>query len=32
MDMGIRYTDLDNERRDTLRKYLALVQSKKTEG
>ena len=28
MDMGIRFSDLDNERRDTLRKYLALVQSK----
>jgi uncharacterized protein (TIGR02266 family) len=25
MDMGIRYIDLDNERRDTLRKYLGLL-------
>jgi hypothetical protein len=32
MDMGIRYTDLDNERRDTLRKYMALVQAKKNES
>jgi uncharacterized protein (TIGR02266 family) len=24
-DMGIRYIDLDNERKDTLRKYIALV-------
>ena len=28
MDMGIRYVDLDNERRDTLRKYLTLLQAK----
>lgn len=28
MDMGIRYVDLDNERRDTLRKYLALLHGK----
>jgi len=28
MDMGIRYVDLDNERRDTLRKYLALLHAK----
>jgi uncharacterized protein (TIGR02266 family) len=28
MDMGIRYVDLDNERRDTLRKYLALLHEK----
>jgi uncharacterized protein (TIGR02266 family) len=28
MDMGIRYVDLDNERRDTLRKYLALLHDK----
>lgn len=28
MDMGIRYVDLDNERRDTLRKYLSLLQAK----
>jgi uncharacterized protein (TIGR02266 family) len=28
MDMGIRYVDLDNERRDTLRKYLALLAEK----
>jgi len=32
MDMGIRYTDLDNERRDTLRKYMTLVQAKKNDG
>ena len=25
MDMGIRYIDLDNERKDTLRKYIATV-------
>jgi uncharacterized protein (TIGR02266 family) len=25
MDMGIRYVDLDNERKDTLRKYLGLA-------
>ncbi len=25
MDMGIRYHDLDDERRDTLRKYIATV-------
>lgn len=24
-DMGIRYIDLDNERKDTLRKYIAMV-------
>jgi uncharacterized protein (TIGR02266 family) len=28
MDMGIRYVDLDNERRDTLRKYLSLLHAK----
>lgn len=28
MDMGIRYVDLDNERRDTLRKYMALLAEK----
>jgi uncharacterized protein (TIGR02266 family) len=28
MDMGIRYVDLDNERRDTLRKYLGLLSAK----
>jgi uncharacterized protein (TIGR02266 family) len=28
MDMGIRYVDLDNERRDTLRKYISLLSSK----
>jgi uncharacterized protein (TIGR02266 family) len=28
MDMGIRYVDLDNERRDTLRKYISLVHAK----
>lgn len=27
-DMGIRYVDLDNERRDTLRKYLNLLQAR----
>jgi uncharacterized protein (TIGR02266 family) len=25
MDMGIRYVDLDQERRETLRKYIGLV-------
>ena len=25
MDMGIRYIDLDNERKDTLRKYISMV-------
>lgn len=25
MDMGIRYVDLDDERKDTLRKYINLV-------
>lgn len=30
MDMGIRYVDLDNERRDTLRKYITLLNGKKT--
>ena len=30
MDMGIRYTDLDDDRRDTLRRYLALLKSKTT--
>src|SRR3954462_15780607 len=25
MDMGIRYVDLDNERKDTLRKYISMV-------
>jgi uncharacterized protein (TIGR02266 family) len=25
MDMGIRYVDLDNEKKETLRKYLSLV-------
>ena len=25
MDMGIRYVDLDNERKDTLRKYIAMM-------
>jgi uncharacterized protein (TIGR02266 family) len=25
MDMGIRYIDLDSERKETLRKYIALV-------
>jgi uncharacterized protein (TIGR02266 family) len=25
MDMGIRYVELDNERRETLRKYIAMV-------
>jgi uncharacterized protein (TIGR02266 family) len=28
MDMGIRYVDLDNERRDTLRKYISLLHAK----
>jgi uncharacterized protein (TIGR02266 family) len=30
MDMGIRYIELDNERRDTLRKYLGLLHAKST--
>src|SRR5688572_7563925 len=25
MDMGIRYVDLDNERKDALRKYISMV-------
>ncbi len=25
MDMGIRYVDLDSERKDTLRKYISMV-------
>ena len=25
MDMGIRFIDLDNERKDTLRKYVSMV-------
>lgn len=25
MDMGVRFVDLDDERRETLRKYIALV-------
>ena len=25
MDMGIRYIDLDNERKDTLKKYISMV-------
>ena len=25
MDMGIRYIDLDNERKETLRKYIGMV-------
>jgi len=25
MDMGIRYVDLDNERKETLRKYISMV-------
>lgn len=28
MDMGIRYIDLDEERKDTLRKYISLVRKK----
>jgi uncharacterized protein (TIGR02266 family) len=28
MDMGIRYTDLDDERKDTLRKYIGMVRKK----
>ena len=27
MDMGIRYIDLDNERKDTLRKYIQSVRT-----
>ena len=30
MDMGIRYVDLDNERRDNLRKYLNQLHTKQT--
>ena len=25
MDMGIRYVDLDNERKETLRKYIGMI-------
>jgi hypothetical protein len=25
MDMGIRYIDMDEERKDTLRKYITMV-------
>ncbi len=34
MDMGIRYVDLDEERKDTLRKYINMVRSsaKSAEG
>lgn len=28
MDMGIRYTDLDDDRKDTLRRYLSLLAAK----
>ena len=28
MDMGIRYTDLDDQRKDTLRKYISVVRKK----
>ena len=28
MDMGIRYVDLDEERKDTLRKYINMVRTK----
>ena len=28
MDMGIRFIDLDDDRRDTLRRYLALLNAK----
>jgi len=28
MDMGIRYIDLDDERKDTLRKYISMVRKK----
>jgi uncharacterized protein (TIGR02266 family) len=28
MDMGIRYIDLDDDRKDTLKRYLALLKSK----
>jgi uncharacterized protein (TIGR02266 family) len=28
MDMGIRYTDLDDDRKDTLRRYLTLLSAK----
>jgi len=30
MDMGIRYVDLDDDRRDTLRRYLSLLNAKPT--
>jgi len=29
MDMGIRYVDLDEERKDTLRKYLGMLKGKR---
>ena len=29
MDMGIRYTDLDHDRKDTLRRYLTLLSAKR---
>jgi uncharacterized protein (TIGR02266 family) len=28
MDMGIRYVDLDNERKETLRRYIGLVKKR----
>jgi hypothetical protein len=28
MDMGIRFIDLDDDRRDTLRRYLSLLNAK----
>ena len=28
MDMGVRYIDLDDERKDTLRKYINMVRTK----
>ncbi|MES1172460.1 MAG: PilZ domain-containing protein [Bacteroidota bacterium] len=28
MDMGIRYVDLDDDRRDTLRRYLSLAKAR----
>jgi uncharacterized protein (TIGR02266 family) len=30
MDMGIRYVDLDDERKDTLRRYLSMLSAKAT--
>jgi len=32
MDMGIRFIDLDDERRETLRKYLSMVKKQTADG